>query len=345
MATEVSQGAVLGLTDNNGPTSVSMAAVLTLGSINVPTEVPQLATLVLVDEGIPLRIVEGAVLALVLDEPCSSRWCQCWLLERLDGVEFAFTSHDQPLEFLGRTFTPCNSLTPSATEAATDLGSIGNMELNGVVSDDSITEFDLFAGKFDGCRVQVFEVPWGGGTDSAIRLAAGRTGAISQGRDGFGAEVLGLGAQMQQQAITQVVAPGCRFVFGDARCTKDLAALTVASSVSGVATTASSRIFAASSLAGAFAADYFTLGVVTFTTGANAGLRSEIKEFDAVTGSFVLWTAMAAPIVAGDAFTASPGCDLAKATCKDKWANLINFGGFPDVPGDDATAAVPDAKY
>jgi len=29
----------------------------------------------------------------------------------------------------------------------------------------------------------------------------------------------------------------------------------------------------------------------------------------------------------------APGCDLRAATCADKFSNLLNFGGFPEIPG------------
>lgn len=29
----------------------------------------------------------------------------------------------------------------------------------------------------------------------------------------------------------------------------------------------------------------------------------------------------------------APGCDLRRATCADRFDNLLNFGGFPDIPG------------
>jgi uncharacterized phage protein (TIGR02218 family) len=29
----------------------------------------------------------------------------------------------------------------------------------------------------------------------------------------------------------------------------------------------------------------------------------------------------------------APGCDLRRDTCKAKFGNLLNFGGFPDIPG------------
>ena len=35
------------------------------------------------------------------------------------------------------------------------------------------------------------------------------------------------------------------------------------------------------------------------------------------------------------------GCDKSFATCRDRFANAINFQGFPDIPGDDFIAATP----
>lgn len=36
-------------------------------------------------------------------------------------------------------------------------------------------------------------------------------------------------------------------------------------------------------------------------------------------------------------------CDQRWATCRDRFANAVNFQGFPDIPGDDYLAAVPTA--
>lgn len=346
-ATQVPMMALSG--GGGGTLDATQVPLLALLKVLVESYATQAPLLALTKVGVALEITQTPMLVLASAVPCISRWCQCWAFTRLDGVQYSFTSHDEPVTFRGRTFKPCASLNPSATEGATDIAAIGNMELSGIISDDGITEFDLFSGKFDGCRVEVWEVSWDGGTEAPpIRLAAGKVGTVSQGRDGFRAEVLGLGAQMQQQAVTQVVTPACRFVFGDSRCTKSLGPLTVSGAVTGVSITSRKRIFADLALAVAsppYPGDYFVRGVVTFTTGANAGLKSEVKDFDPATGTLVLWQEMIEDIAPGDAFTVTPGCNLSKAMCKDRWSNYINFGGFPDVPGDDAASETPDAKY
>lgn len=42
-----------------------------------------------------------------------------------------------------------------------------------------------------------------------------------------------------------------------------------------------------------------------------------------------------------DAALAGLSCDQRWATCRDRFANAINFQGFSDIPGDDYLAAVP----
>ena len=86
-----------------------------------------------------------------------------------------------------------------------------------------------------------------------------------------------------------------------------------------------------------FADGWFTGGKLTFTSGANNGLAVEVKthRVDAAGVSLDLWQAMPQPIAAGDTFTVTAGCDKRFATCRDRFANGINFRGFPHIPGND----------
>ena len=43
--------------------------------------------------------------------------------------------------------------------------------------------------------------------------------------------------------------------------------------------------------------------------------------------------------VAGNTVRVTAGCDKSLATCRDVFANVINFQGEPHVPGIDALAA------
>jgi uncharacterized phage protein (TIGR02218 family) len=47
------------------------------------------------------------------------------------------------------------------------------------------------------------------------------------------------------------------------------------------------------------------------------------------------------PIASGDTFTVTAGCDKIFATCRDRFANTVNFRGFPHIPGNDFVVATP----
>jgi uncharacterized phage protein (TIGR02218 family) len=83
------------------------------------------------------------------------------------------------------------------------------------------------------------------------------------------------------------------------------------------------------------AAGYFTLGSVTFLTGANAGIRRTVRTHDAG-GVISLVQAAPGPIATGDTFQIVPGCDRTLATCTSKFNNRLRFRGAPFVPSADS---------
>jgi uncharacterized phage protein (TIGR02218 family) len=50
---------------------------------------------------------------------------------------------------------------------------------------------------------------------------------------------------------------------------------------------------------------------------------------------------MGDPIAVGDTFTITADCDKGFATCRDRFANAVNFGGFPHMPGNDFALSYP----
>ena len=99
-------------------------------------------------------------------------------------------------------------------------------------------------------------------------------------------------------------------------------------------------MFVASGLGG-FTAGWFERGKLVFTSGANEGAAMEVKAHAlAPEGARLeLWRRMARPVAEGDTFTVTAGCDKQFATCRAKFANGINFRGFPHMPGNDFVVA------
>ena len=108
------------------------------------------------------------------------------------------------------------------------------------------------------------------------------------------------------------------------------------------------RGFVASGL-GAFATGSFASGTVEWTSGANAGRRAEVMmhEIAATEVSITLMEMPVRALATGDAFVIRAGCDKRLETCRDRFANALNFRGFPNIPGQDAVlryAASGDAN-
>lgn len=347
----ITQQAVLTLSAGDSDTRVTQLAALVLGELvtGAPIRVTQATLLALAEYDAGVRVTQAALLALVDQVPCVTRWAQTWTITRTDGEVFAFTSLDRPLTFRGVAHLPCASLSATATEQSTSIGQNGSMELLGIISEVGISERDLYNGLFDFARFEIWMVPWdNAGGEIPFRLLGGTTGTMSHGLDGFKFEVLTASAQLRQRGLLEVFSPSCRYGFGnsrDARCPVDLVALTVTGSATTTTLPAASnaatrRVLIDSTRAEA--AGYFDLGILTFTTGANAGASSEIKRFEG--GVFVLWSPLLFPIEVGDAYSATPGCNKTTEDHLKYNADLLDFGGFPDVPGSDAINQSPDAK-
>ncbi len=69
----------------------------------------------------------------------------------------------------------------------------------------------------------------------------------------------------------------------------------------------------------------------------------EVRAHRVIGGSaeFDLWQRAARPIAVGDAFQVTAGCDKRAATCRERFANIANFRGFPHMPGNDFIIRMP----
>lgn len=97
------------------------------------------------------------------------------------------------------------------------------------------------------------------------------------------------------------------------------------------------RAFLASGI-GAFADGWFSGGTIEWTSGANDGRLAEIMLHEVSSGvvTVTLLEAPVRPIAADDAFVIRAGCDKRAETCRAKFANMVNFRGYPHIPGQDA---------
>ena len=264
--------------------------------------------------------------------------CQCWAVSRRDGVVLGFTDHDRDLAFEGIIFRAASGMTARALQTGTGLA-VDNSEAVGALSDASVSEADLMAGRFDGAEVRNWIVNW---QDVGQRLMQfrGSFGEVTRAGGAFRAELRGLSEGLNQvQGLAYQ--RGCSAVLGDARCGVDLNRAGLTLEVPIVAKGAAG-IYSVAAVAG-FAEGWFQRGRARVMTGDAAGLVGLVK-FDQTEGvlrRLDLWVDFARSPAVGDVIRLEAGCDKSADTCRDRFNNFANFRGFPHIPGEDWMTSYP----
>lgn len=262
--------------------------------------------------------------------------CACWRFTRRDGEVFGATDHDADLNFDGVTYSPTAGLGNVSFESGAGLAP-GRATADGALALEFMQAHELDAGLWDGVRVDVWRVDWRGPEHRAM-IWSGVLSEVGRTGDAFAAELVSLKAGLERR-IGRVYSRRCDADVGDARCGVDLASPSF--SVSGVIDAVSGGLtFTSDSLEG-FASGWFTGGRLAWTSGVNAGLVQRIARH---TGNQIEVAGPAKSVIAaGDAFSATAGCDKAFDTCRAKFINGARFRGFPHMPGPEAVLAGPAA--
>jgi len=254
--------------------------------------------------------------------------CRCWRLTRADGAVFGFTNHDRSLAVDGTLCEAASGLEASRTE--TRLGfSAGGGEVAGALTSARLSDTDILRGLYDDAQVETFLVDWTEPTLFAL-LDRASLGEIRRSDAAFTAELRGP-AHAWDQEQGRLFQPTCAAELGDAHCTVALAnpAYRVATVI---ATTDGTLALTAAAIA-SYVNGWFTGGILRVLSGANAGSSFPVR--DHVGDRLALWRPAPVPLSAGDQVEATAGCDRRYETCSEKFANTLNFRGFPHIPTPD----------
>lgn len=149
---------------------------------------------------------------------------------------------------------------------------------------------------------------------------------------------------LSMQMPRNLMQPGCAHTLGDGGCTIAVgsAPYTIAGTVAvNMNSITNNDITSTSaSLINVQPTDYFSLGIIKFTSGGNNGVTRAIRRFIQNTTSVEIQFVNPPPalIAPGDTFTLQAGCDKSYATCSTRFGNTAHFKGFPFVP-------VPETMY
>lgn len=290
----------------------------------------------------------------------STTLATCWRLALANGAIYGFTDHDVDLVINDTVFPnmalPSNAVTYAAASGyvrssvagKNDL-SVDNTEVDSVInlSGDIFTTAGVNGGLFDFADVTMFFLNHQDPSMGIGVLRHGNIGEITAADFDVKGELLGM-MQRLTRYIVRLYIPPCDADFADKnganRCKLDPVLYTETGTVTAIVQT--NHEFTAT-VTGSRADGFFTNGLMSWTTGANAGLSMEVKLQSGTDFLFPLSSAYT--IAIGDTFSVLAGCD--KSTGPGGCAkfpgpngeptNIKNHRGFPSVPGLDAEIAVP----
>ncbi|MBN2741053.1 MAG: DUF2163 domain-containing protein [Rhodobacteraceae bacterium] len=264
---------------------------------------------------------------------------RAWAVTRNDGTVLGFTDHDVAFSFEGIRFEPDSGMTAKTIAQGTGL-SVDNSEAYGALSSEAITEADILAGRYDGAELRAWIVNWTDLAEHALLFRASM-GEISRQEGAFTAELRGLAEALNVER-GRVYHPRCAAVLGDGQC-KFVPDQLGYSFEGAVASVKDGVTFTFEAVAG-FEARWFEKGRFQVLTGPSAGLLGLVKNDHSLAGDvreIELWQRIGAGIAVGDRVRLEAGCDKRAGTCRDKFANFLNFRGFPHIPGEDWLVSYP----
>jgi len=289
----------------------------------------------------------------------------CWTIEQANGVMIRGTEHDlditipttgsSPVDKYAGTYKAIANITIQDVVSASDL-SVDNTEVVGAFPDNTndspiaatvidVNAASIESGLLDLAPVTILICNWQAPSHGYFIAKVGTLGEIKRDSDGkYTTELRGL-TQPLAQTIIRTFSPQCNVVkFCDHRCKLSAAFYTITGHVTTGSAIEPTQFPVGFASAPDFSAQ-FVGGVLTFTSGANAGFFREVKVDPFLNDGVVqMWEPFPNPIDLNDEFSLFAGCDRTFETCRDIYNNVNNnrsFGRF--IPGIMAITAGPTA--
>lgn len=260
-----------------------------------------------------------------------------WQIDREDGVTLRFTDHDIEIEYDGETFSPAGGFDASARQQNAE-SAPQNLEVIGMIASGAITEKDLRDGRYRNAEITETVVDWRYPWVGAFVVNKYWIVETEHNGESWVARLEGMKRWLIPD-VGNIFSRNCRHELGDSMCGVALGGFTESRTVT---TVNDARLeFLATGMTAT--ADYFAYGKLTWTSGNNNGLVFDVKMSGA--GPLArLQLPTPDDIQVGDTFDIIAGCDKLHDTCKTKFSNLVNYGGFPFIPGTDKLMQKPKAR-
>lgn len=254
-----------------------------------------------------------------------THFCHGWLIERRDGARLGLTDHDANLTMDDVVYHAGSGMTLSAL----DIGVAperAHPQAEGVLGSPHLHEADLQNGLYDEARFSLFLIDWRQ-PENRLLLATGRFGPVQM----IGAQFR-VALRLQGDALSQIAGRlyqrECDAVLGDARCGFQLTAPPFIWQTEILAHDRQSVTLPPHDSA----AGWFRHGEAEIGALPSLSIRDDRLVEGGRHISF--WQEIGPSLPARQTIRLRAGCDKAFRTCRTKFANQINFQGFPDLSDD-----------
>ena len=203
-------------------------------------------------------------------------------------------------------------------------------DLEGIVGNGVVTRDQIAGGIMDGAEMFLFRVDYLNPVEDYEECGRGWLGKTELVDEKYKIEMMSLSDALNE-GVSVTCTPLCRHDLGSqgyAECGLSLASLTVTGTLTHVT---SASVIRDSSRGEA--SDWFGAGTFRMTSGPNVGMRPiEIKAYDS-DGTITLQGPLYFSPAPGDMYEMIAGCRKRRTEdCKNKFNNVLNHGGFPDLP-------------
>lgn len=254
----------------------------------------------------------------------------------IDGTVVAMTSYSSDITgvpgYVGVTFKKNTGVTSSQLEAAGG-NAFSQMEASVFLLAAGIAEADILAGKWARATAVLFICNYEALNMGQLIMQSGSLAEFVQKSPIVTCEIKGLNNALTAQ-IGQVTRAECSHNFCDAGCGLDAADYTTTGTLTGVTSQTS---FADSGIA--LPAGWMNNGLLTFTSGSNAGYPLRIDNNSTATQIMLRTPAPYLPVI-GDTYSVLAGCQKRLTDCQNRLQadgvttvnNVVNRAAFDFVP-------------
>jgi len=266
----------------------------------------------------------------------------CLKITLSDSTIIAFTDHDQDITYDGVIYKSSAGYIPSSVESKSNLDE-ESLSVNGAFEIGNLVRTDMLSGKYDYAKIEIFILNYADTTMGKVDSIQGRFGRVNFSDNQFTVNIFS-NTKLFGQTIGRTYTSLCSADLGDSKCKINLSNYTETGTV---LTVTDQHSFTASITDlngnGITISDWFTSGLLTWTSGNNNGKKIEIRQHTySGDHTLSLQEDMFFTIQSGDTFTIYAGCQKRTIEdCKNKFNNILNNRGFKYVPTRDQLNKVP----